>query len=88
MSFYEIWTAGVMLAGICARFNKPGKYPHLGACSNLSYISRIPIILIFSSSPIGRNGRLWVFLDDGRSAGLEQWSNNSVNEIEAMDATS
>ncbi|KAL8751211.1 MAG: hypothetical protein Q9199_006580, partial [Rusavskia elegans] len=29
MSSYEIWTAGVMLAGRCARFNKPGKFPHL-----------------------------------------------------------
>ncbi|KAI4266389.1 MAG: hypothetical protein L6R38_008776 [Xanthoria sp. 2 TBL-2021] len=65
ISAYEIWTAGVMLAGKCARFNKPGKYPHLG-----------------------RNGRLWVFLDDGRSVGMDQPSDIVGNETEARDATS
>ncbi|KAL8698483.1 MAG: hypothetical protein Q9201_006550, partial [Fulgogasparrea decipioides] len=29
MSFYEVWTAGVMMAGVCARYGKPGKYEHL-----------------------------------------------------------
>ena len=30
MSMYELWTAGVMLAGMCARYGKAGKYEHLG----------------------------------------------------------
>lgn len=30
MTFYELWTAGVMLAGMCARYGKAGKYEHLG----------------------------------------------------------
>ena len=30
MSAFEIWTAGVMLAGMCARFGKAGRFPHLG----------------------------------------------------------
>ena len=33
MSMYEVWRAGVMIAGMCARFNKRGKYQHLGECS-------------------------------------------------------
>ena len=30
MSAFEIWTAGVMLAGLCARFGRAGRFPHLG----------------------------------------------------------
>ena len=30
MSAFEIWTAGVMLAGMCARFGRAGRFPHLG----------------------------------------------------------
>ncbi|KAL8685527.1 MAG: hypothetical protein Q9218_007706 [Villophora microphyllina] len=30
MSYYEMWTAGVMLAGVCARDGKAGQYAHLG----------------------------------------------------------
>ena len=36
ISNYEIWTAGVMLAGRCARFDRAGKYAHLGAYENHS----------------------------------------------------
>ncbi|KAL8729980.1 MAG: hypothetical protein Q9181_004826 [Wetmoreana brouardii] len=30
MSYYEVWTAGVMMAGMCARYGKPGRYENLG----------------------------------------------------------
>ena len=35
MNMYEVWTAGMMIAGMCARFGKSGKYEHLGECSVL-----------------------------------------------------
>ncbi|KAI4130893.1 MAG: hypothetical protein LQ338_001490 [Usnochroma carphineum] len=33
MSYYEVWTAGVMLAGMCARFGKAGGFKQLGECT-------------------------------------------------------
>lgn len=38
MSSFEIWTAAVMLAGVCARFDKPGKYSHLGKSRGISVV--------------------------------------------------
>lgn len=35
MTMYELWTAGEILAGMCARFDKAGKYEHLGECKRL-----------------------------------------------------
>lgn len=37
MSAFEIWTAGEMLAGMCARFGRAGRFPHLGEFRFLFY---------------------------------------------------
>lgn len=34
MTYYDMWTAGVMLAGMCARQGKAGKFEFLGALSS------------------------------------------------------
>lgn len=35
MSYYELWNAGVMLAGMCSRYGQPGKFEKLGEWGHL-----------------------------------------------------
>ena len=43
MSAFEIWTAGVILAGMCARFGRAGRFPHLGEFRFL-FLPRLSIL--------------------------------------------
>ena len=94
MSAFEIWTAGVMLAGMCARFGRAGRFPHLGEFLFFFFTTFIYpwgcfflFLFVVESrwewffwfwadlwnllGGVGKNGRLWVLLDDGRVGGLE-----------------